>query len=1045
VVSVRARRVFLGWERPALHAVVDAVVAQDRAAAGAEPAAVARPGDGAGLGAPLDLRRLWIVLPTARAGRRLLELLVERAAADRRPLFRPTILEPGALAAALTPADPGVAPPAADDLCRRLAWASALRQAPAAVRAVVTSGGAPARAVDELGHARAIDALYGEIASAGLDFAEVAARGAILDAFPDAGRWEALARLEAAYHATLAREGLADARAAAARAARGALASSDPGAPGRAPDGPLPPDAELVLACVPDLPPVIAALVRRHAGRVTSLVLAPEALADRFDDLGGVVVDAWRGAAIDVPDGAVRVAEDPTGQAAEVVRWLAALPQPVAPEDVVVGVPDRDVVPSLLLRIDDAVHGADVAIEDRAPAARDAEGTPMPRTPLFTLLAAVAAYLEARDTRSLGALVRHPEVERRLGGYAARAQDAGDVLGELDVFAGEHVQRRVPRSGERWPAREPRPREGAAPPAASQPAPSAGAPYPALRRAVALLDDLLAPLAAGAPASRPLPRWAEPIAAVTRALLDDPDEAAPGTAPLPAARAVRRQGALETSEPYERLLARGVQALGDVLQALAQVPEPLAPAVEAVDALRLVLDALADARVPHEEQAQAIELLGWLELPLEDAPHLIVTGFVEGRLPGSTPASPYLPDRLRAALALDDDARRHARDAYALTCLLALRRDLVLVTARRDSQGAPLSPSRLLLATDAERAARRVLAFYADDVAPRPPLVRALTPGVPAGASFPRLPPTPPEAPLTSLPVTAFRDYLACPFRFYLAHVARLRRPTDDAVELDPALFGSLAHEALRVLGSDALAACADARRIAEALQDALADRARAWLGDGAYPAVRLQIEQLRARLVAFAQVQARIAGSGRRIVHVEASVRDAALAVDAIPFGLTGRIDRVDVDERTGVVYLLDYKTGDNAVTPDEAHRSKGRWVDLQLPLYRHLAARLDLDARAPLAVGYLALPRAARDCREHIAAWTETDLSAADEAARDVVRRLRGPVEARYWPPAETPPPFTEDFAEICQDGRLGAAPAPEPEGDGEGDGNSDDGART
>jgi RecB family exonuclease len=1034
MVTAGPRRVFLGWERPALHAVVDALLAlasggwatsATRGAFAGFPARAGAAEDRALAGKPLDLRRLCVVLPAARAGRRLVELLVERAGEARRPLFLPKVLQVHALGSLLRPPAGEDERPAADALCRRIAWACALREAPAEDRAVVTADTHGLRTADWLGNARVLDDLYGEVTRAGLDFAEIAARGVALDAFPDGERWRALARLESAYLARLTAEGLSDARAEVARAARAAAAKlgDSPGGESHTPLWRLEPGTELVLACVPDLPPVLATLVRACGARVTSLVLAPETLAARFDDLGCIDVDAWRTARIDVPDEALRVADDPAGQAAEVVQWLSELPQPLAPEDVVVGVPDREVIPAILGRIEDAVYGADVPVEERAPAARDAEGTPLPRTPLFTLLSAVTAYLETRDTSALGALLRHPEVERRLGGYGAGTQDGGDVLGELDSLVGKQLQRRVPRAGEAWP----------------QPLrPNAGRePYPALRDAVERIDRFLSPLEArssrrGEDSVRPLPHWADAIAEVVRAFLDDADVPARCTAPITGARAMRRDGALDTSVPYERLLARGVVALGDVLQSLAQVPPALAPEVGATEALRFVLDALGDARVPHEEAAGAIELLGWLELPLDDAPHLIVTGFVEGRLPGATPASPYLPDRLRAFLGLDDDARRHARDAYALTCLSSLRPRLTLVTARRDAEGTPLTPSRLLLATDAEHAARRVLAFYRDDERrPPPPIVRALAPGVSSGASFPRIQPSPPEEPLTSLPVTAFRDYLACPYRFYLRHVLGLRRPSDHAVELDPTLFGSLAHEALRVLGTPELAGCTDARRIAEALEAALHDRVRTWLGDGAFPAVRLQVEQLRARLRAFATGQAAWAAEGKRIVCVEASVRDATLDVDGVPFGLTGRIDRIDVDDRTGTLYLLDYKTSDRTKSPEEAHRKAGRWVDLQLPLYRHLAARLDLDVHAAgIRLGYVTLPSTTRHRNVLLGEWSETDLAAADDVARAVVQRLRGPVSQRFWPPSDTPPPFSEEFAEICQDRRLGAAPSPEEE---------------
>ena len=62
----------------------------------------------------------------------------------------------------------------------------------------------------------------------------------------------------------------------------------------------------------------------------------------------------------------------------------------------------------------------------------------------------------------------------------------------------------------------------------------------------------------------------------------------------------------------------------------------------------------------------------------------------------------------------------------------------------------------------------------------------------------------PPEGrPLESIRVTAFRDYLRCPFRFYLKYVLRwspldLRKSEWDAFD-----FGILCHGALEALGRD--------------------------------------------------------------------------------------------------------------------------------------------------------------------------------------------------------------------------------------------------
>ena len=70
--------------------------------------------------------------------------------------------------------------------------------------------------------------------------------------------------------------------------------------------------------------------------------------------------------------------------------------------------------------------------------------------------------------------------------------------------------------------------------------------------------------------------------------------------------------------------------------------------------------------------------------------------------------------------------------------------------------------------------------------------------------------------------VTEFRDYLACPYRYYLRHVLGLKGLTDSAAELDGAAFGSLAHEVLARLGTVPPAAATDAEAVRRQLDELL-------------------------------------------------------------------------------------------------------------------------------------------------------------------------------------------------------------------------------
>ena len=276
--------------------------------------------------------------------------------------------------------------------------------------------------------------------------------------------------------------------------------------------------------------------------------------------------------------------------------------------------------------------------------------------------------------------------------------------------------------------------------------------------------------------------------------------------------------------------------------------------------------------------------------------------------------------------------------------------------------------------------------------------------------------------------VTEFHDYLACPYRYYLRHRLGLASQCDSAVELDDAAFGRLAHAVLKEFGQNPIRRSTDAEKIGAWLGDALNRLGAERYGKTPLPAVHVQIEQLRLRLAAFARWQADWTRKGWRIEHVEVSpAEEASLLVDGQPMLLRGQIDRIDV-HRSGKRVLFDYKTSDAPKPPDRAHRREGRWVDLQLPLYRHLLAGLGIEGQVDL--GYIVLPKDTSRVGHLLAEWTDAELREADAVAADVVRKVRAEV---FWPPTSPPPAGFEEFAAICHDDQFAAALAAEEGGNG------------
>jgi len=185
-------------------------------------------------------------------------------------------------------------------------------------------------------------------------------------------------------------------------------------------------------------------------------------------------------------------------------------------------------------------------------------------------------------------------------------------------------------------------------------------------------------------------------------------------------------------------------------------------------------------------------------------------------------------------------------------------------------------------------------------------------------------------------------------------------------------------------------------------------------------PAVAVQAELARRRLRGFAHAQARRMAEGWRIHLSEHHVKDALLDVDGTPIRLSARIDRIDHHPDSGRWQVLDYKTSAKAKRPDQTHRDPRGWIDLQLPLYRHLLVEVgglpEIDLANPdrVGVGYFNVPARVEEIRIDSATWSAEEYESADDTARDVVRAVR---EGVFWPPNPDAAGTFPEFDSICQ----------------------------
>jgi len=795
--------------------------------------------------------------------------------------------------------------------------------------------------------------------------------------FPEFARWQELAELERRQRARLADHGLASPLAAQRELfVRGALPSGI--------------ERVCVLAW-PDPRPMALRLLERVAESlpVEVCVYAPECERDNFDAWGRPIPEKWAQRELRLPEfeERVRVCADPHEQAERLAEAVALYyNNRESAETVAAGArPDRQAQrpsntsadsssgprsrpPSGALALgvldEEILQPLETALRERGVPSYNPEGRERRGDRLHQLLSALAAFAREDSFHALARLVRQPDVLRAL--CADNDAEGVSFLAELDRVYEQHLPPDLAAVRARWRSAD-----------------SAG------RAALARLAEWREELRRGE-----FPQNVQSVLAQ-----------------------IFRGRSFDLAKPDDAAWVAAAEVWAECVREVAEAaPLCLAlcgPTTDREVLLELAIARYARDRVFTEKSSDAVELQGWLELVWEDAPHLIIAGLNEGKVPASVRGDLFLPESLREKLGLKTNAQRFAVDAYYLQAAAGCRchsgdavraarafvgassidaagsqtlfaggpfvegpscsnlsdgqrvlpRRLDVLLGRVSAKGDPLKPSRLLLRCADEELPPRVQFLFSEP----PPRGGA---NVAWSRAWKLQLPDPHKVELPAhFPVTGLRAWLDCPLRFYLSRVLKLRPVDPKKTEMDAMDFGTLCHAALEAMGREAregsLRSCMDAARLQRALREALDEAVAQKFGRRLSVPLRVQVESARQRLDALAVEQARLHAEGWRIKSVEWEFE-----VPIGPLVFRGKIDRIDEHEASGALRVIDYKTSDKADSPEKVHlvspprlprSSPPKDADEPFPDWRLWSPE---GAKKPRAWGDLQLPIYERVC---------------------------------------------------------------------------------
>ncbi|MEM8734973.1 MAG: PD-(D/E)XK nuclease family protein, partial [Planctomycetota bacterium] len=714
----------------------------------------------------------------------------------------------------------------------------------------------------------------------------------------------------------------------------------------------------ITIGCV-DLSRIQSAMLAAIASQVSVWIAAPESEAEYFDTWGGLDAERWQHRTLDIAPENLYVGGTPRDQADLTAGCLADFRGQYHEKEITIGVPEPKLIPEIRRRL---------SLSDVNT--RYGPGQPLSQSEPITLLRMIGDYLRTKSFESFASLIRHPVVDEFLS--RQHTTIPAGWLEEID----DYYQEALPKQVDKF---------------VNQDAIGAES-YAAVTK---VINKWLAPISRQ---QLPLVDFVQPLLTVMST--------------------VYGRQVCSLDEPSESELFSAAKRSAEALLELRDVPKEIQPRMAASEMVAWLVDSLSGQLVPEVPDGESVELLGWLELAWDDAPALIVTGLHDGVVPESSNSDSFLPNAFRKRLGIMDNLRRLARDVYATQLLLASKKDVRFIVGRTDESGDPLTPSRVLMACPLERLPARVLHLVTEEANDSLLEVRSQWNSQPATSvrSLER-PPIDPEFIRKNRPryitVTAFREYLACPYRFYLKHIRRLRTKDDSVAELGASQFGVLVHDALAELKGK-IGECDNPEIVEAFLLEKLHQFASQRYGENPAAAVLIQIEQAELRLKAFAAKQAARAAEGWKFVHVEVGTdsKDQLKIGTGNELNLVGRIDRIDQQPHTGRWAIWDYKTSETAKNPVTVHwtESKG-WQDLQLPLYRSIARRLGVDSEPTL--GYITLPKSANEGGFTLAEFTDEQLQEADELAAEIASK----VATGDFGDGTPQDVLFDDFSRICQ----------------------------
>ena len=352
---------------------------------------------------------------------------------------------------------------------------------------------------------------------------------------------------------------------------------------------------EIILVGAVDLNRAQRRYLAVVADSVHVLIGAPQSYSAGFNQDGTLASEYWQDIEVPIDEEQLHVRSSASDAANELATQLANLGKDYSVQDVTVGIPDPQIVPAL-----------QETLARGAIKLRYGPGASVAQTPPMQVIELVGDYLIDGSIDLFSSLVRTPAIHEWLLRSTKNEPVANplphDFLARLDEYQQSTLLRSV--NVPEWPE---------------------GNGKEVFLAVLNRLDEWTKPLRL---VNAKLTQWAEPLRQVIKSIYEGVQ--------------------VDSNDAAGSMTLRACGEINRAIAKLAEVPNNLDASVTFQETLAWLQSQLETVCVPPPQDETAVEMLGWLELTLDDAPVLILTGMHDGIVPESVNGDAFLPNQSRA-------------------------------------------------------------------------------------------------------------------------------------------------------------------------------------------------------------------------------------------------------------------------------------------------------------------------------------------------------------------------------------------------------------